>query len=52
MTNRYCIVNYFHIEATGKSQDCEKCPLAERCNKYQIAKKFTERNKDENTRKR
>ena len=36
----YCIVNYLHWEATGRTLYCDKCPIADRCEKYRIAKEF------------
>lgn len=38
--NRWCIVSYFHWEATGKMLVCRRCPLADRCKEYQAAKRF------------
>lgn len=35
-----CLVSYLHWEATGKMLACRKCPLADRCEKYQAAKEF------------
>lgn len=36
--NRYCIVNYFHLEATGEFLDCRKCPMDCECKKVEVQK--------------
>jgi hypothetical protein len=36
--NRYCIVNYFHLEATGKFLDCRKCPMDCKCKNVEVSK--------------
>ena len=36
----YCLVNFLHYEVTGKTLLCERCPIADRCEKYREAKEF------------
>lgn len=42
LNNPLCLVCFLHLEVTGKMLKCENCPLADRCNEYQMAKKFRE----------
>jgi hypothetical protein len=34
--NRYCLVNYFHVVATGEMLECRKCPLDCKCKECEV----------------